>query len=176
MSQLFGPVRQIGYVVRDIEAAMHHWTRNMHIGPFYYASRVPFLAFDYGESRGTPQVSLAVAYSGNIQIELLQQHDDTPTGYRKFLASGREGLHHLGFFTARLDHDLQRAAEAGLEVEQSVVTFDQAGEAVYFRSHGHPGTALKLVSLHEGNGDLYRMIQAEAERWDGSGPIRYIED
>jgi hypothetical protein len=25
MSTLFGPMRQIGYVVRDIEKAMRHW-------------------------------------------------------------------------------------------------------------------------------------------------------
>jgi hypothetical protein len=27
MSILFGPIRQMGYVVQDIEAAMQHWTR-----------------------------------------------------------------------------------------------------------------------------------------------------
>ncbi|BAL24276.1 VOC family protein [Azoarcus sp. KH32C] len=176
MSQLFGPVRQIGYVVRDIEAAMKHWTGNMHIGPFYYVPRVPYMDFSHGDSRATPEMSLAIAYSGNTQIELLQQHDDTPTSYRKFLMSGHEGLHHIGFFTGRLEHTLHRATEAGLEVEQSIVTFDQAGAAVYFRSNGHAGTGLKLVALHAGNADLYRMIQAEAERWDGSGPIRCIED
>ena len=26
MSRVFGPIRQNGYVVRDIEAALHHWT------------------------------------------------------------------------------------------------------------------------------------------------------
>ena len=25
MSRLFGPLRQMGYVVPDVEAAMHHW-------------------------------------------------------------------------------------------------------------------------------------------------------
>ena len=25
MSRLFGPMRQVGYVVRDIEKAMNHW-------------------------------------------------------------------------------------------------------------------------------------------------------
>ena len=32
MSQRFGPVRQVGYVVRDIEAAMRHWVA-LGVGP-----------------------------------------------------------------------------------------------------------------------------------------------
>ena len=41
MSILFGPIRQMGYVVQDIEAAMQHWTRVLRIGPFYYAESAP---------------------------------------------------------------------------------------------------------------------------------------
>jgi hypothetical protein len=29
MSRLFGPLRQMGIVVRDIEAAMRHWGRRL---------------------------------------------------------------------------------------------------------------------------------------------------
>ncbi len=33
MSRLFGPIRQNGYVVRDIEAAMAHWIDVLQVGP-----------------------------------------------------------------------------------------------------------------------------------------------
>ena len=36
MSRIFGPVRQNGYVVRDIEKAMTHWVEVMGVGPWYY--------------------------------------------------------------------------------------------------------------------------------------------
>ena len=32
MSRIFGEVRQNGYVVRDIEAALHHWTERLGVG------------------------------------------------------------------------------------------------------------------------------------------------
>ncbi len=35
MSRLFGDVRQNGYVVRDLEAAMKHWTQVLGVGPFF---------------------------------------------------------------------------------------------------------------------------------------------
>jgi hypothetical protein len=38
MSRIFGKVCQNGYVVRDIEAAMAHWTQVLGVGPFYYTS------------------------------------------------------------------------------------------------------------------------------------------
>ena len=40
MSRLFGPVRQNGYVVRDIEAAMKHWIEVLQVGPWFYIDRV----------------------------------------------------------------------------------------------------------------------------------------
>ena len=46
MSILFGPIRQMGYVVQDIEAAMQHWTRALRIGPFYYAEGAPIATSD----------------------------------------------------------------------------------------------------------------------------------
>ena len=41
MSRIFGKVCQNGYVVRDIEAALAHWTRILGVGPFFYIERVP---------------------------------------------------------------------------------------------------------------------------------------
>jgi hypothetical protein len=35
MSRFFGKVCQNGYVVRDIEAALKHWTEVLGVGPFY---------------------------------------------------------------------------------------------------------------------------------------------
>src|SRR3954469_6497065 len=37
MSRLFGPLRQMGYVVPDVEAAMRHWIEVCGVGPWFYA-------------------------------------------------------------------------------------------------------------------------------------------
>ena len=42
MSRLFGPMRQIGYVVRDIEKAMRHWVEVNRVGPWFYAGATPW--------------------------------------------------------------------------------------------------------------------------------------
>ena len=53
MSRLFGPLRQMGYVVRDVEAAMRHWIDVCGVGPWFYAERLPLTAFSYAASATT---------------------------------------------------------------------------------------------------------------------------
>ena len=36
MSMFFGEIRQLGYVVPDIEAAMDYWSRVLGVGPCFY--------------------------------------------------------------------------------------------------------------------------------------------
>ncbi len=47
MSRFFGEIRQNGYVVRDIEAAMRHWIEVLAVGPWYYAPLAPITEFRY---------------------------------------------------------------------------------------------------------------------------------
>ena len=95
MSRLFGSLTQIGIVVRDIEAAMQHWAEVCTVGPWFYADRLPVTAFSYrGERFDEIHISVALANSGDTQLELIQQRCDTPSMYRDFLAAGHEGMQH----------------------------------------------------------------------------------
>src|SRR4051794_8516145 len=116
MSRLFGPVRQNGYVVRDIEAAMRHWIDVMRVGPFFYFPTVVVEEFKYYGEPSDVQLSIALAQCGPLQIELIQQRNDAPSMYRDFLAAGREGLQHIAFWTERFDDDMRQYRAAGFEI------------------------------------------------------------
>ena len=93
MSRIFGAVAQNGYVVRDIRAAMDHWINVMGVGPWFYIDRVKT---DYFRHRGKDsglEMSVALANSGDLQIELIQQRNDAPSMYKEFLDSGRAAAH-----------------------------------------------------------------------------------
>lgn len=82
MSRLFGPMRQIGIVVRDIEAAMRHWIEVCGIGPWFYAERLALTSYRYkGQDSAIPDLSIALANSGDVQLELIQQRCRTPSLY-----------------------------------------------------------------------------------------------
>ncbi len=99
MSRLFGEIRQNGYVVRDIDSALKHWIEVLGVGPFFYLERAPIENFRYYGERSEMVASIALANSGPLQIELIQQRNDAPSMYRDFLAGGHEGLQHVEYWT-----------------------------------------------------------------------------
>ena len=99
MSRIFGAIRQNGYVVRDIRAAMDHWAGVMGVGPWFYIDRVSTEYFRYHGVDSPVEMSIALANSGDLQIELIQQRNDAPSMYKDFLDAGREGLQHVAYWS-----------------------------------------------------------------------------
>ena len=63
MSRFFGQIRQAGYVVPDIEAAMDYWSRVLGVGPFFYNPKVPIKNYRYKGEAYEPHNSVALANS-----------------------------------------------------------------------------------------------------------------
>ena len=170
MSRIFGSVRQNGYVVRDIRAAMRHWTEKLGVGPFFYVKFAPIENFHYMGKASGCRCAIALANSGDLQIELIEQLNDAPSMYRDFLAAGREGLQHVAYWTEKMDEDLARLASLGYQVGQSG-TVGENGRFVYYTTEAHPGTVVELSEISGRKGELFRAIREAAARWDGSNPI-----
>ena len=82
MSRIFGQIRQNGYVVRDIEAAMRHWVEVLGVGPWFYAEQAPIRDFVYRGEPSDVAVSIALANSGTLQVELIQQRNAAPSLFK----------------------------------------------------------------------------------------------
>jgi catechol 2,3-dioxygenase-like lactoylglutathione lyase family enzyme len=173
MSRIFGEVRQNGYVVTDVEAALRYWTEVLGVGPFFYIEKVPISDFRYRGEPSPLEVSIALANSGSLQIELIQQRNDAPSMYRDFLDAGHVGLQHIAYWTETLDADLERLQRAGFEIGQSGC-IGESGRFVYFETRGHPGTVIELSEIGGAKGRFFEHIRDAARDWDGSDPIRRI--
>jgi hypothetical protein len=68
VSRAFGKIAQIGYVVRDIDAAMYNWLKHG-VGPWFYVDRVQTDYFRYRGVDSDMQMSVALANSGDVQLE-----------------------------------------------------------------------------------------------------------
>ena len=99
MSKFFGEIRQLGYVVADIEAAMDYWSRVLGVGPLFYNERVPIKNYRYRGQSYEPHNSVALANTGPLQIELIQCRNDVPSMYRDFTQAGHSGLQHVAYWT-----------------------------------------------------------------------------
>jgi hypothetical protein len=170
LSRLFGPARQNGYVVRDIEAAMLHWAA-LGVGPWYYAERVPVGEFEYRGRPGEIELSIALANSGALQLELIQQRNDAPSLYQEFLRDHGEGLQHISAWTTDMVGDLARISGQGVGIlQQGLIGHNRF---VYFDTEaGHPSTVMELFDVSGEPGRLFEEIRLAAADWDGSDPIR----
>ncbi len=176
MSRFFGEIRQVAYIVPDIEAAMDHWSHVMGVGPWFYNPRVPIRNYHYRGQHYEPHNSVALANAGALQIELLQPRNEVPSMYRDFLQAGHRGVQHVAYWTEDFDADLARAEAAGFEVCMGGEVGEN-GRFVYFDDHsGLPGTTIELSEVAGPKGRLFKLIRDAAAGWDGSDPVRPFPD
>lgn len=165
-----GPVMQFAFVPKDFDAAVRHWTETMGVGPFYLIEN-NFL--EDGKYLSDPYhcvFSIAIAYWGDMQIELVRQENDAPSIYRG--AEG-EALHHTCILTDDIVEARRIAEEAGAKVlVEGKVGAD--GHVLYVDTGGGPGTIVEILQSATGTDGLFAMIKAASVGWDGSAPLRKL--
>jgi hypothetical protein len=175
MSRIFGAVCQNGYVVRDIRAAMDHWINVMGVGPWFYIDRVKTDWFRHRGAESGVEMSIALANSGDLQIELIQQRNDAPSMYKEFLDSGREGMQHMSYWTRDYQGIYDRALSLGYKVGHEGQIGGEQGRFCYFDTQSHPGTVIEISDISGGKGRFFEHIKQIATGWDGSDPIRDVK-
>lgn len=164
---------QCGYVVRDIEKAMAAWRKRVNIGPFYLIENI---VIENALYRGKPielKMTAALAQSGSVQIELIQQLSSDISAFTE-VDSGRDCmLHHLGYLSHSLDEDIQRLVDEGHEIATRGVAFGIVPFA-YFDMVDALGHMVEIAPANQSNMEMFDTVRLAAENWDGSDPIRKI--
>lgn len=145
---ILGPATQLGFVVRDIEAAMRHWIDVFGVGPFIFMEHGVSQPVGITYHRGEPvqvELKLAFAYMGDVQIELIEQTNDATSPYTDFLKAGREGLQHLGFWVHDHDEATKRVEAAGYERDYEIRVAGQTQPIIYYKSPSLYGPMLEIV-------------------------------
>ena len=175
MSLTFGGVRQLGYVVTDIEKAMDHWSSKLGVGPWFYKEDVGTTEFRYyGQISEPPKLSIALANSGDLQIELIQQRDNRPSLYLDSLKRGGEGAQDVAYWTAdRYDEFVAKLLAMGY-VEGHAGRMGSRGRFSYFLNRELPSGMIELSELTGGKGEYFQEIKRVCDAWDGANPIRAI--
>lgn len=171
MSRFLGEIRQLGYVVTDIDKSMKYWAGTMGVGPWFYNPRVPLDDYRYEGKTYEVRNSVALANSGFVQVELIQTRNDVPSMYRDFMQAGHIGLQHVAYWTQQFDADLDLMEAQGFRVKMSG-TVGANGRFVYFDKEMHPGTVIELSEVVGPKGRMFDMIREASKSWDGSDPVR----
>ncbi len=171
MRRILGPVMQNAFVVDDLEQAIAHWTQVMRVGPFFRFDHIGFRNLMFRGQPAPPiDLTVAIAYWGDLQIELIRQHDASPSIYREFALARGAGLHHMGVMSNALDADLAELALLGVK---PVLQGSAAGmRFAYVETDHHPGGMIELIDASAGARAFFAQMRAAALEWDGREPVR----
>jgi len=131
-----GPIMQLAYVPRDLDAAIAFWTRTMGAGPFFRLAHIAYKAATYRGQPSDVDFSVLIGYWGDMQIELIEQHNDAPSIYSAWTDAGQEGLHHVCLVVDDIGNARAVCATAGATVAQEI--FLDGYEAFYVDTGGAP--------------------------------------
>lgn len=169
----FGPIRQIAWLVEDLDTAIRHWIGYAGVGPWTVYRNTTLS----GHCRGVEtkvKMNVGLSYQDEVQIELIQVSSRTPSPYQDAAGRTLVGMHHIAWLSRDIDGDVAKARQRGL-----VPAFEASNGVVrvaYLESAAEPGLLLELIEaapvVLEGFADGIKA----AREWDGkSQPVTVID-
>ena len=166
MFQPLSPLMQVAFIVEDLEAGMAHWARALRVGPFFTLPHVKYLSSVYREQSTTLDISLAFAFSGDMQIELVQLHDDAPSVFREHLDRFGHGAHHLGAVCDDFEAEIERLVAAGAKPIHRLLS-ETGAETIFLEVPGYGNGSIELIKGSERLRRRFADMKAAAANWDG---------
>jgi hypothetical protein len=122
----------------------------------------------YRGKPSAPTITMALANSGEMQIELIQQHGDTPSIYQEFLAATGGGLNQVAYWVDDFAGVCAAAADAGW-----VEVWGGASGGTHFAYFEHADSPLAIVEVmqYDEATSPMRMIREAAAAWTPGDPI-----
>jgi len=157
---------QIAYHVADIDEAMPRFARMMGIGPFLVRRHIGLDPVSYRGQPSSLDISAAHAQAGPVQIELVMQHCDNPSGFRDMYSANEEGLHHVALFPHDYDAMNAHYRALGHKVATELMTPEKRG-AAYVDTVAALGHMIEVYRVNETLYDFYRAVADAAQDWDG---------
>lgn len=167
------PIVQLGWsVFEDIDTAAARWTRATGIGPFFIGRHVPVGDVVH---RGVPRTydhSSAIAQWGDVQLELMEQHCDSPSAIREISPDRRSRLASVSWFVPDIAAEVARMEALGFPVVWSCTVFEGAISATWFDASDLLGCYAEVFVESPGMRRAFAQCRKAAQGWAGERPIR----
>lgn len=169
--QSTGQIVQMAYVVEDIRAAIDWWIRGCRVGPWFLLDSFTGPEHRYRGAPSQAKVSIAMAFAGHMNIELIQPKDDHASVYKEIVDRRGYGFHHVGI--AADDIEAERAMYERQNYRVAFQAPVPSGGAVYYMDDGRnePGF-IELIPATPGMDNMFTRYWRAAVEWRGEDPIR----
>jgi hypothetical protein len=166
-----GQIMQTAYIVGNIQEAINWWVSDLRVGPWFLLDS--FINPDqiYRGVRSDADITLAMAFVGDMQIELIQPKDDRPSVYKETYEARGWGFHHVGIGSLDIEADI-RAYEArgyALAFKAAVPT---GGDVAYMDGGPARPGFIELLPMTAGFNAGFAAMWSAARGWDGTDPVR----
>jgi len=162
---------QLGHVVDDVLTAAANWVQTFGVGPFHVLPVVEQRA-DYGGEMRTAEIQVAVAQAGPVQIELIQQHCDTPTIFKEWSRGGTSAFHQIATLTNDYDGKVAHFKSLGYSI--AAESLSRGFRVAYVDTAADFGFYTEVVDGPPAFLDQLRTIADTCANWDGSDPVRIM--
>ena len=157
-----GSLQRLVQVVPALEPAMRAWSSATGAGPFFLFPQIAFKSHEHRGSAQHPAMSIATGYAGDVLIELVQLHDDTPCAWRE--AGG-------ALLPALVVEDLEEAVTAAAASGNACIARGAYGFGARFafvEARAATGGPVQLIESHFVLTQLTGAMRDAAATWDRS--------
>jgi hypothetical protein len=167
-------VIQTAFITQDIEKSMLQMSAELNIGPWFHFENFPLENLHYKGEPADFEVTIALANSGHMQFELIQQLDNKPSVYKDICALRGYGFHHYAVGTLDYEGTCEKYRKAGYKKVLSCVA-DLGARAAYFETTSAVFGMIEVIEVIDAVEDLWEMVRAPSVNWDGNTPIRRVK-
>jgi Glyoxalase/Bleomycin resistance protein/Dioxygenase superfamily len=160
---IFGPPRQLAYLVDDLASAVARWVSHHGAGPFFVREHIPTTDVVIRGSAASFDHSSAYGQWGDLMVELVVIHG---AERERLLPAG--GLHHIAVFVDDL---------AAALVDRDDVALIATAGATRFAFIDAVSTTGHYWELYEPSERLlgfYDMVRSASRGWSGDEAFRLI--
>jgi len=165
MVKIFGAQYfQVGFVTSNYNEMEARLRATFQVPSFFMFPEVELKALMYRGKQAKCVANVAIGYSGDTQIEIVQPVEGNDL-YSDFLSAGGNGLHHVGLQVKDFEVARTEALSVGRKIEQEGVVGEDGGIRFAFLDTFHElGCLTELVSLSPEVEKLYRRLRERAMR------------
>lgn len=171
-TQPFGPIRQIAWVVRDLEASVANWLRVSGVGPWTCFRNVAMAGIHHGVAVQV-RMHVALGYQEGMEIELIEDLGGASSPYRAVSGAPLIGMHHVAWFSEDVGADTARGQARGM-----CVCFEARNEVTrvaYLEGPREPKLLYEFIEMNAVMRAGFDTRLAAARAWQGDNPVQVID-
>jgi len=164
-------IYQVAFVVDDLEEAAMQWIRDGSTGPFTLFRHFRMADAKAAPGLDVPDISIAMGFSGTVNIELIKVHSYGPSVYALPGHPRTPFMHHVARLSRDIEQTVREHEKKGCARLLSA-RFEPASALAYVDTRARIGCITEFIQYNPQVEEILNALEAQAATWDGKNPLR----